>query len=274
MDGADWAAAGARGLITALVVAALLLLARQGGRGMAGLLAGLPTVTGPALVWLALDHGTHFAVQASAGAVAAGAPCALFALGYGRLGLSHGRLAAVAAGTLLSALGLLLCPPGAWPPAVMLVAVVLCCAACRAALPRESGVRAALPPPARRPLAAAGLATVCVAGLVSLLTSLLASQVGPLWAGVLSSPPLLAAAVALELHRQGCGTSVLQFLRGYTAGLIGRSAFVALFGATLQPLGLPAALALSTTLALALGSGIATGGRPAPSIGAPPRGQP
>ena len=271
---ADLLAAAARGLITALVVAALLLLARHGGRGRAGLLAGLPTVTGPALVWLALDHGAAFTVQASAGAVAAGAPCALFALGYGRWGLAHGRLAALGAGLLLSALGLLLWPPGAWPLAVMLVAVVLCCAVCMAALPQTGGVRAVPSGPAGRPQAAAWLATVGVAGLVSLLTSLLALRVGPLWAGVLSSPPLLAAAVALELHRQGCTTSVLQFLRGYTAGLIGRSVFVAVFGVTLQPLGLLTALAVATGLALAIGWGIAAWAHPAPRITGSPRGHP
>lgn len=59
--GADLLSAAARGLIAAQAVAALLLVARQGGRGMAGLLAGLPTVTGPALVWLVLDQGPVFA---------------------------------------------------------------------------------------------------------------------------------------------------------------------------------------------------------------------
>lgn len=51
---------------------------------MAGLLAGLPTVTGPALLWLSLDHGAAYAVNAAIGSVAACAVCALFALAYER----------------------------------------------------------------------------------------------------------------------------------------------------------------------------------------------
>lgn len=50
----DWSN---KAMLTAATVAALLALARLFGHRLAGILAGLPTVTGPALLWLALDHG-------------------------------------------------------------------------------------------------------------------------------------------------------------------------------------------------------------------------
>ncbi|MFN9185151.1 MAG: DUF3147 family protein, partial [Betaproteobacteria bacterium] len=74
----DWAY---KAVLTATTVALLLAVAQLFGRRLAGILAGLPTVTGPALVWLALDHGTDFAVEAALGSVAASALCGLFAVG-------------------------------------------------------------------------------------------------------------------------------------------------------------------------------------------------
>ena len=260
MEAAALLGAIARGLVTAAAVGLLLLVARRWGRGTAGLLAGLPTITGPALIWLALDQGAAFATAACRGGLLAGACCALFALGYVRLGVSvrhggpwAGRAAGLLGGSVLSALPL--CLPGLdavlvqAPPGLLLALVVACCAGCLAAMP--------LPPllQTSAPAAAKGtLLTAAVSGLVSSLTSLLAPQLGPTWAGLLTSPPLLAAALALQLHRPGCSGCVLLFLRGYTAGLIGRSVFVVLFAALLVPHGLIAAVLLGGTAAALLGA--------------------
>lgn len=237
-----------RGGISAAVVASLLLAARRWGRELAGLLAGLPTVTGPALVWLALDRGSEFAAQAVHGAVAAAVPCALFALAYACLSLRCSRWSAL----LWASAASLLCLPllALWqgPLQLALVLATLVCAACLALMPRAQQ-RPLAPESCITPLRA-GVITVLVAGAVSALASLLAQTLGPYWAGVLTSPPLLAAAVALELHRQGCTMRVQDFLRGYTMGLVGRSVFAALFGALLMPRGL--SLALTTALAAAL----------------------
>jgi len=86
---------------------------------------------------------------------------------------------------------------------------------------------------------------------VSGVTALAAPQVGPFWAGVLASPPLIAAAVAINLHVTAPSRSdgaVARFLRGYAAGLIGRSGFAALFGALLAPTGVIAAVLLATAI--------------------------
>ena len=54
----------ARGAITAILVGALLLAAGRFGRRAAGLLTGLPTVTGPAMLWLVYDRGEAFTAAA------------------------------------------------------------------------------------------------------------------------------------------------------------------------------------------------------------------
>ena len=50
----DWRCKAA---VTAVAIVLLLAAAQRLGRQVAGILTGLPTVTGPALAWLAFEHG-------------------------------------------------------------------------------------------------------------------------------------------------------------------------------------------------------------------------
>jgi len=272
----DWAYKAA---LTAAVVAALLAVAMRWGRSTAGLLAGLPTVTGPALVWLSVDQGVVFATHAAVGAVAAAAPCALFAWGYAcgaarsgqRLGglLAGAAPAALAAWAIVGLLEFLLeSAPGAAPwrstaataalAGLVLVPVSLVCLACLASLRQPGGtaatagtaLTAATAGALRCGWARAIVPTAAVSGLVSALAGLLAPQVGALWAGMLTSPPLLAAALAWLLHGQGGLPAARQFLRGYTVGLLGRNGFAVAFGALLAPVGVCGAAGGGVALAL------------------------
>ena len=246
-----------RGGLTAAAVAAMLLAGQRWGRDVAGLLAGLPTVTGPALVWLALDRGRDFASDAAVGAVLAGAACAVFALAYACACTVLGRWSALAVASVASVppLGLLALPHVPLAQAFGLVVVVcMVCLWCMTALPPVAAVATrCTDAPAAGAAARPALATIAVAGVVTALASLLAPHLSPAAAGAMTSPPLLAAAVVWELHRQRCRAPVLVFLRGYTAGLVGRCACVAAFGALLLPAGLMQAAGVGSVLALALG---------------------
>jgi len=250
-----WLDAALRGGISVVTVAALLAMSQLWGRSAAGLLAGLPTVTGPALVWLALDQGLAFAGQAAVAAEVAAAPCAVFAWGYvcgaAQSGRRLGGLLAGAASAALTAwlvvwlLERLRGP--VWPSSPfgeaallgsVLAASTLVCLACLREPACLVGNSAAALARARC-CAYRGIgATAAVSGLVSALVSLLAPQVGALRAGMLCSPPLLAAALAWLLHGQGGLPAARQFLQGYTVGLVGRSGFAVAFGVLLAPAGL------------------------------------
>lgn len=246
----DWAY---KAVLTATTVALLLAVAQLFGRRLAGILAGLPTVTGPALVWLALDHGTDFAVEAALGSVAASALCGLFAVGYERASRRFGPVVAVLAACMASLAPLPLLvgwssAPGS--PLPLLCAVMTVCVLCVALIPATSARRDIVAQPSRRQALELWI-TAGVSGLVSGTTALAAPQVGPFWAGVLASPPLIAAAVAINLHVTAPSRSdgaVARFLRGYAAGLIGRSGFAALFGALLAPTGVITAVLLATAI--------------------------
>ncbi|NRF70051.1 hypothetical protein HLB44_23890 [Aquincola sp. S2] len=230
--------------LSAAAVAALLWGLPLLGRRRAGLLTGLPTVTGPALLVLGLQSGPAALGDAAVGSVAACAPCALFALVQARAGRSVGVAAALGLATLAT----LLLLPLLWPLEDRLGAALFGAGAafalCRRAMPRPS--TAAAP---RRP-AWSALLTVAAAGGVTAAVAWSAPQLGAFWAGVLASPPLLAAVVATQQQRcAGCGAAQA-FLSGYLDGLPGRAAFAASLALLAEMLALPLAFGIALVVGL------------------------
>lgn len=230
----DW---GYKAMLTATTVALLLTVAQLFGRRLAGVLAGLPTVTGPALLWLALENSAPYAFQAAIGSVVGCALCALFAFVYERASRRSNAWIAVALATAASAgaaplaavlnTGLLLALGVAL--VVVLVLYVLMPAGAVETRHRGFGLRGE------------PFITASVAGVVSGAVALAAPEVGPFWAGVLASPPLIAGVIAIQQHTAEGSPAAAAFLRGYVAGLVGRIGFGGAF-ATL-PLLLPVPLA-------------------------------
>lgn len=242
----DWAY---KALLTATTVALLLSVSQLFGRRLAGLLAGLPTVTAPALVWLALEHGAQDAARAAIGSIAGCALCALFALAYAHAARLRGVVAALLAATVASLLPL---PASEWLDGRLLLAVVIAVAVVLAAgraMPARAPSAVAVVPalPRGEPWLTAG-----IAGLVSGAVSLGAPQLGPFWAGVLASPPLIAAAVAMRQHALGGGDAPVPFLHGYVTGLVGRIAFAAVFALLMLSLPVPLAACLAFVFGCAL----------------------
>lgn len=230
--------------LSVAVVAALLWGLPWLGRRLAGLLTGLPTVTGPALLAIGLQAGPVALGDAAIGSVAACVPCALFALVQARAGRSVGGAAALGLATLAA----LLLLPLLWPLEDRLGAALFGAAAtlvmCRRAMPRPS--MAAAP---RRP-AWSTLLTVAAAGVVTAAVAWSLPQLGAFWAGVLASPPLLAAIVASQQQRcAGCGAAQA-FLSGYLDGLPGRAAFAASLAVLAETLPLPLAFGIALVAAL------------------------
>jgi hypothetical protein len=229
----DWAY---KAVLTATTVALLLAVAQVFGKRLAGILAGLPTVTGPALVWLALDFGAEYAVEAAIGSIAACVVCALFAFAYEWTSRFCGIVVTLLTASLVC---LLVAPPLQWLASDLALALPIAGGATMAihvAMPRgrdENTERPGVPGEL--------LLTAVASGAVSGAVALLAPALGPFWAGVLASPPLIAAAVAMHQHAFGGSRSIRPFLRGYVLGLFGRVAFGAGFALLVVPCGVTAA---------------------------------
>src|SRR3546814_7506074 len=80
--------------VTPLVLVAASLAVRRWGAAVGGFLVGLPLTSVPVSVFLALERGPDFAVQATSGSLAATAAQAAFCLAYCRLA-ARGWLAAM-----------------------------------------------------------------------------------------------------------------------------------------------------------------------------------
>lgn len=262
-----------KALLTATTVALLLTVAQLWGRRLAGVLTGLPTITAPALLWLAHAQGSERAFQAGRGALASGAVCAVFALAYAvasrRVGPARSLLASVSAGLLPAAVF------WQWRPALpaVFVAVMLVCAACAVCAARVAHhpVRPVDGLPRRALGHAPGVALqAAVSGTISGVVSAWGNEMGAYAAGALSSLPIVAAAIAVWLHAFGGRGSIAPFLHGYLAGLQGRTIFVAVFCAVLVPLGAGPALAMA---AAALAACLSLSGRPLPIGSARARGK-
>jgi hypothetical protein len=233
--------------LTATTVALLLSVTQLWGRRAAGLLTGLPTVTAPALMWLALAHGPGLAAEAGRGCIAATSVCAVFASAYAgasrRLGvaqtLAFALLAAAVPGTLL----------WHWRPDLPALVgfSVVTCLFCAAALPRP-GMRP-LRTPALGPRPGADVALQAgVSGAISGAVSLIGSEVGTYAAGALSALPTIAAIVVVWLHYGEGNEAVEPFVRGYINGLYGRTAFVLMFSSIVVWQGTAVALAAASAL--------------------------
>ena len=235
-----------KAVLTAAFVALVMLAARGFGRQAAGFLTGLPIITAPALVWVAVEQGSHAAARVAVGSVAACAVAAVFCICYDRMARKAGPvvcLAVAAAGVGLACLA-----AGTWLEGLVAACVTaaLVCAGVLHCL--REGATAVLPPTGLR------RSTLAVTIAVGAFSGALATrgQVDPFWIGLLAGLPIVAATVTFAEHAGTGAPAVRRFLRGYVAGLIGRMAFGVLFALLLARTGLTWALLVSSTASAAV----------------------
>lgn len=237
-----------KGLLTVASVALVLSLARRWGGSAAGLAAGLPTTTAPALGWMASEHGARFSADAAAATVAACALMAAFALAYAHAAAGHRpRRVALAWG---AAATLPLTVPVLATASHVLPALALALGCSLIALLAWPAVD----PADQHPMAMARSSVVLpasVAGGISLCLALAGPSIGTLLAGLLASLPVVSVTVAVTQHAASGPGAARQFLYGTVAGLFGRVAFGTVFATTVSASGVAWALGLGTTAAVA-----------------------
>jgi len=232
-------------VLTPLLVIAVTLISRRWGHLVGGMVGGLPLISGPVSVFLAVEQGPGFAARAAAGAtlgmVSMGAFCAGYARAAARAtwpGSMAAGLAAFAASTaLLSRLDLPLAP-----------AFVVACLGLGAALalvPRRGATAAPATAP-RWDLALRAVAATVVVWVVTMLAPLL----GPALSGLVSPIPVVAILLATFAQRQHGPTAAAGVLRGMIIGSFTFPVFFAVVGLGLPRWGLVATYVLATVAAV------------------------
>ncbi len=230
-----------------LLVALVSLAARWWGPVAGGMLMGLPWLTGPVLIYLALDKGLAFAVEACSG-IELGVVCvAAFVLAYGIVSTFARWPLCVTAGAVAFAAGAM---------AMEGVALALPAAACAAAVslvaaylllprPRAAVATAALPwwdIPARMG------STFLLVGAIMLSADLL----GPRLSGIVSTYPTMVTVISAFTHHQWGRDAVRRLLRSLALSLLAFVAFFLAVGLALPAAGLAVSYAIAAVLALSI----------------------
>lgn len=225
----DWSY---KAVLTATLVAAVMMAARLFGRRLAGMLAGLPVISAPALLWLAHEQGEAFAAASAVGSLAACAAAPLFAWGFEFTARRRGAGAALAAATLLLVLGLLAAQPLQGRPGLALaVALAVCLVVQRVLARRDAGASWV------RPLPGEPWISAVLAGLVVALVTRASQELGPFWSGVATTLPVISACALVHLRLAGSAVEVTGFVSGYVPGLAAKAVFLFIFASTAPLLG-------------------------------------
>ena len=231
-----------RTVATAAIVALMLLAVRRFGHRTAGVMAGLPFTTVPALGWTAATGGTELASRTSIGSVFGCIIVPLFAVAYDRTARKYSPRR-----SLVASLGAVVCGVmvASHMPATLWTAAALCAAGSVAALcalrgprPVQDTQRHASCPPSSIAFSAV------LVGALSATIAALAMATSPQLAGLLAGLPTLGMVTLLRQHGVQGAACVTPFLRGYVISTLGRALFGVVFASMAVPLGpTPAMLA-------------------------------
>jgi hypothetical protein len=232
---------------TPILVGAASLAGRRWGGEVGGWLIGIPFTSGPIVLFLALDAGTHFAAQAAVGVLAGTVSQAAFVLGYAWVALRAGwapSLAAASAAFLLVTVVMNRFQFGA------VVAFGLAIGSLVLALAVMPRVRGARSEPRRLPWWDIPARMVVATAFVLALTAA-APGLGPRLAGLLAPFPLYATVLSVFAHRLEGAAAAIAVLQGLLAGLFAFALFFFVVAVTLEPRGIAFAFIAALLVALA-----------------------
>ncbi len=232
----DWAY---KAVLTATVVGAVMMAARLFGRPLAGLLAGLPVIAAPTLLWLAHDEGVAFASGSALGSLATCAAAPLFACAFVRLAGRRGAVGALLGGSVAFAAAMLLLQPIQDQPWATLLLAGLSVMAVHRLLARCKHTGGWVRPLRGEPWISAVLAGVIVAAV-----TLAAQSLGPFWSGVAATLPIVSACALEHLRRAGSEGDLVGFAIGYANGSFIKALVLFIFWVLVSTVGAPLALAL------------------------------
>ena len=200
-------------LLVPALLAAISMAGKRWGPGVAGWLAGFPSLTGPILFFLAIERGPEFTVQAAVLSLSAVFPAIAFGVTYAWVC------------TRLRWQGSIVCAFSAWAAAVLLfsqlpltvwaslaISLLTLFAAPRL-FPRTQALWG------RRPLPAYELLLRMAAGAAMVLAVTAAAEgLGTTWTGLFSAFPVMSTVLAVFSQRANGPGFVVALLRAMIGG--------------------------------------------------------
>lgn len=232
-------------LLVPLLLAAVTWANGKLGPRIAGTIAALPIVAGPAALAIALEQGPAFGARAAIGTLAGELSLGVFCVVYTRLCRSCSWWLSLLSGWLgfgVSALLFATFEPGfaASLGLALLTPLVITRLAPRPRLPSR---------PRRVPATELGLRMLAGAAMLMAITSA-AHLLGTTWSGLLTIFPIVTSVLAASSQRSAGADQTLHLLRGLGLGLFSLTAFFAALALGLERWGMFRAFAAAIAAAL------------------------
>jgi hypothetical protein len=226
--------------LTPCTVLLASLVQRRLGPTIGGRVVGWPLTTGPFILLLALQSGTAVATRGAEGTIAGQLSVVGFCLAYGHLSRVVGPAPALAGAFAAVGVGVGVCAliANLW----VVVLIVLAAIGLGLATWPVSDTAAR---PARTPRPWETPVRMAVSG--ALVASLLglARVLGPHFAGVLATMPVILTVLAPTTHHHDGAAAARDLIRGALASMLSSVVFVAVLAAALVPVGLAGAFGLA-----------------------------
>jgi uncharacterized membrane protein (GlpM family) len=234
-------------LLVPALLAAISMAGKRWGPGVAGWLAGFPSLTGPILLFLALERGAEFTVQASILSLACVFPAIAFGVSYAW------------ACQRLTWVGSLICAFSAWTLAVLLLAQLPLTAIASLVISLLTLFAAPrLFPRAQtqwgsRPLPASELLLRMTAGALMVLgVTAAAEAMGSVWTGLFAAFPVMSSVLATFSHRANGSGFVVAMLRSMIGGFYSYITYCLAVALLLEQSGVAATFTIAVAAACAV----------------------
>lgn len=238
-------------MLVPALIGAITLASGRWGPGVAGWLSGFPIVTGPILLFIALEQGPQFASVTAAGALAGGLAWMSFALSYAWIATRMSWLIALLIGLsvyLVVGMALVVSAP---PFALIVVMVVVAVVFAPLGFPR-------LTQPIGR--AASSAVELCVrmvaGGALTVSVTHLSPVLGPKFSGLFAVFPVMGIVLAAFSHRASGNIFTIHLLRGMVSGFYSFTAFCLIITLALNAIGIAAGFGLALCFSLAVHVGV------------------
>jgi hypothetical protein len=251
-------------LLVPLLIAGITLAGQRWGPDVAGWLSGFPVVSGPILLFLALEHGPAFAAQAACGTLSAVAGILSFILAYSWTATRLPWPVCLLAG--FTAYAAMISTINALAPPLLLAAAITVVALLIAPL---------LFPHLGPPLPAAPASRLNVVlrmsmgAILVLLVTRFAASLGPRLSGMLALFPVLGSVLAVFSHRLAGAAFTILLLRGMVLGFYSFAVFCLVLALGLLVWGTAAGFSFALAGALVVQAATRRLGRTKPLQAAP-----